>query len=129
MDTIDKRTFLEVLKIKPQSVIGKEIIYSVKPVRILDVSIGGDRLLLESSSTERTWVLASGVDDNVIIDTFRDVRNAKPFTVLSLTQSIKALEELVGQPGSRHPKPLFEIVEALNKELLELRLKIEEEKT
>lgn len=39
---------------------------------------------------------------------------------------IKTLEKRVGQPGSEQSKPLFEIVEALNRELLELRLKIEE---
>lgn len=39
---------------------------------------------------------------------------------------IRNLEKYVGQPGSEQSKPLFEIVAALNKELLELRLKIEE---
>lgn len=39
---------------------------------------------------------------------------------------IRNLEKYVGQPDSEHPKSLFEIVTALNKELLELRLKINE---
>lgn len=39
---------------------------------------------------------------------------------------IRNLEKSVGQPDSEHSKSLFEIVAALNKELLEFRLKIEE---
>lgn len=38
---------------------------------------------------------------------------------------IQNLEKLVGQHGSEESKSLFEIVAGLNKELLELRLKIE----
>lgn len=36
------------------------------------------------------------------------------------------LEKSVGQPGSEQTKPLFEIVKALNREVLELKFKIEE---
>lgn len=36
------------------------------------------------------------------------------------------LEKLVGQPTDERTKPLFDIVAALNKEVMELRLKIEE---
>lgn len=39
---------------------------------------------------------------------------------------IRNLEKSVGQPDSEHPKSLYEIVAALNKELLELKLKIKE---
>ncbi len=56
----------------------------------------------------------------------RDTGNSRPFTAASVTKSIETLENRVGQPSSEHPKSLFEIVEALNRELLELRLKIEE---
>lgn len=35
------------------------------------------------------------------------------------------LEKLVGQPADEHTKPLFDIVAALKKEVLYLRLKIE----
>lgn len=35
------------------------------------------------------------------------------------------LEKLVGQPANERTRPLFDIVIALNKELMELRLKIE----
>ena len=49
---------------------------------------------------------------------------------MSLTASdeirIRNLEKSVGQPGSEHSKSLFEIVAALNKEVLDLKLKIEE---
>jgi len=36
------------------------------------------------------------------------------------------LEKLVGQPANERTRPLFDIVAALNKEIMELRLKIEE---
>ena len=39
---------------------------------------------------------------------------------------LRTLEKFVGQPGSERTKCLFEIVEALNKEVLELKFKIEE---
>lgn len=49
---------------------------------------------------------------------------------MSLTASdeirIRNLEKSVGQPDSEQSKPLFEIVAALNKEMLDLKLKIEE---
>lgn len=35
------------------------------------------------------------------------------------------LEKLVGQPADERTRPLFDIVIALNKEVLDLRLKIE----
>lgn len=38
---------------------------------------------------------------------------------------IRNLEKSVGQPNSDNPKSLFEIVAALNKEVLELRLRVE----
>ncbi len=44
----------------------------------------------------------------------------------SIEKRVETLENRVGQPGSEHPKPLFEIVAALNKDVFELRLKIEE---
>lgn len=40
------------------------------------------------------------------------------------SERIDRLEKLVGQPPE-NAKPLFEIVAALNRELLELKLKIE----
>ena len=39
---------------------------------------------------------------------------------------IRILENRVGQPDSEQSKSLFEIVTALNKDLLELKLKIKE---
>lgn len=40
-------------------------------------------------------------------------------------RSVDMLEQIVGQSPDEHTKPLFEIVEALNKELLELKLRVE----
>lgn len=37
------------------------------------------------------------------------------------------LEKLVGQPADEHTKPLFEIVVALNRELQELKLRMDRE--
>lgn len=37
---------------------------------------------------------------------------------------IEEIRNLIGQPSSEQTKPLFEIVENLNKEILELRLEL-----
>lgn len=39
---------------------------------------------------------------------------------------LEHLERIVGNPGSEPAKPLYDIVLALNKEILELKLKIED---
>lgn len=43
----------------------------------------------------------------------------------SEVERLGQLEKLVGQPDSDQSKPLFDIVAALNKEMLELKLKLE----
>lgn len=128
MKSFDKDSFLLLLKLRPQWLIGKQIIYNEKTVGILDISMSGDYLHLESSSPATEWVPASSLGDSVIIDIVdfpMDTGNSGPFTVLSITRQIESLEKRVGQPDSDQSKPLFEIVAALNKEVLELRLKIE----
>ena len=46
----------------------------------------------------------------------------------SINERLARIEKLIGQPSSENSKSLFEILGALNKEVLELRLKIEEMK-
>jgi hypothetical protein len=126
MKSLDKDSFLLLLKLRPQWLIAKQIIYDGKTVGILDISMSGDYLHLEGTSTATEWVPASSLGDSVIIDNLpMDYRDG-PFTVLSITRQIESLENRVGQPGSEPSKSLFEIVAALNTELLELKLKIEE---
>ena len=129
MKSFDKDSFLLLLKLRPQWLIGKQITYDKKTVGILDISMSGDYLHLESSSPGTEWVPASSIGDSVIIDIIdfpMDTGNSGPFTVHSITRQIESLEKRVGQPDSDQSKPLFEIVVALNKEVLELKLKIEE---
>ena len=75
-----------------------------------------------------SYSIRSGVGDTVIID-LDDLSGNKRFTVISITSNIDTLEKLVGHHGSEQTKPLFEIVEALNHEILELKFKIEEIKS
>lgn len=129
MKSFDKESFLLLLRVRPQWLIGKQIIYDKQTVNILDISVSGDYLHLESSGVSTKWVPASSLGDSIVIDMINfpnDTGNSRPFTAASLTNSIETLENRVGQPGSEHPKPLFEIVEAINKEVFELRQKIEE---
>lgn len=72
-----------------------------------------------------SWVPASKLGNSIVVDNLPSDTREEPFTVLSITRWIGSLQKLVGQPDSEQTKPLFEIVEALNKELLELRLKVE----
>lgn len=128
MKSIEKESFLLLLKFKPQLQIGKQIIYDDETVNILDVSIGGDYLLLEDPGIRIRWVSTSKLGDRVVIDTNNPAENNRSsdiFTVKLITTQIETLEKHVGQPGSEQSKSLFDIVAALNKELLELRLKIE----
>jgi len=127
MKSVEKESFLLLLKVRPGLLIGKEIIYKEKTVKILDVSVGGDFMFLESISTSRSWEPVDGLGDTVIVDVddFPVTKNNR-FTVVSLTSNIDTLEKLIGQPGSEQTKCLFEIVEALNKEVLELKFKIRE---
>lgn len=128
MKSFDKESFLLLLRVRPQWLIGKQIIYDEKTVSILDISVSGDYLHLEGSSAATEWVPASSLGDSIVIDMIypKDTGNSRPFTAASLTNSIETLENRVGQPGSEQPKPLFEIVASLNKEVFELRQKIEE---
>jgi len=122
--TLSKGDFLLILKVNPLLLIDKLITYGGRSYRILDVSLGGDHFLIEIPSTARSWVLANGVGDPVVIEDY-PLRSTK-FTASSLNSSIETLYKLLGQPGSEQTKCLFEIVEALNKEMLELKFKIEE---
>ena len=129
MKSFDKESFLLLLKLRPQWLIGKQIIYDGKTVGIIDISMSGDYLHLESSKPGTEWVPATSLGDSVIIDIVdfpMDTGNSGPFTVHSITRQIESLEKSVGQPGSESSKSLFEIVAALNKEMLDLKLKIEE---
>jgi len=125
MKSFDKESFLLLLKLRPQWFMGKKITYNNKIVGIVDISVSGDYLHLETSSSATSWVPASSLGDNIVIDSLSMDSSADPFTVLSITRWIESLEKYVGQPDSEQSKPLFEIVEALNKDLLELRLKVE----
>ncbi len=126
MEVISKKTFLCLLKINPQSLISKQIIYDKMPQTIYDVSVGGDSIFLDKGSTGKEWYPADSVEDPVIIDTDNLYKNTGIFTVETVTRAIQTLEKHVGQPRSEQSKPLFDIVETLNKEVFELRLKFEE---
>lgn len=128
MKSFDKESFLLLLKVRPKCLLGKQIIYNGRTVGIVDISVSGDYLHLEGSSPATEWVPATSLGDSIVIDMIdfpKDFGNSRPFTAASLTNSIETLENHVGQPGSEHPKPLFEIVASLNKEVFELRQKIE----
>ncbi len=126
MITISKDTFLKILKFRPLWLIGKQIVYDGHPQRI--VSISGDQIFIDKGTLGKEWFPADSVEDTVVIDTasLTEMNNVKPFSVSTITQSIETLEKPVGQPDSETSKSLFEIVAALKKELLELRLKIDE---
>ena len=106
MKSLTKEMFTLLIRIKPQILIGKEIIYQEKVKKILDISVSGDFMLLESISTTRSWELVDGVGDTVILD-MDDLSGNKRFTVVSITSTINTLEKLVGHPGSEQTKPLF----------------------
>lgn len=127
MKSIDKESFLLLLKVRPKCLFGKQIIYNKQTVGIVDISVSGDYLHIEVNSFQSTkWVPASSLDDHVIVDIPGIPIGTEMFTVASLTKSIETLENHVGQPGSEQTKPLFEIVAALNREVFELRQKIDE---
>lgn len=126
MNTYKKGQFLWLLRVRPQWLIGKEIIYKERTAKIIDISVSGDYFFLEYPSSRAVWEPVNEVDESVTVDTVEFPADAgKPFTVASLTSSIDALEKLVGQPGSASVKPLYEVVEALNKDLTEFKLKFE----
>ena len=128
MITVSKYIFKEIAKFRPQWLIGKQIIYDTVTEQIYDVSISGDYIFIDNKNKGKGWVRADRVNDPVIIDTadIKDVHDAKFFSVSTITKSIENLENSVGHPDSEQSKSLFEIVTALNKELLELKLKINE---
>lgn len=128
MKSFDKDSFLLLLKLRPQGLIGRQIIYNRETVEILDISVSGDYLRLVDSSSVTKWVPASSLGDRIVVDIVDlSMDTGKvTFTVLSITRWIGSLEKSVGQPDSEQSKSLFEIVTALNKELLELKLKIKE---
>lgn len=128
MKSFDKESFLLLLKIRPQWLMGKQITYDGKTVGIVDISVSGDYLHLENSDAPATeWVPVSSIGDSVVIDIidFSMDTGKDPFTVLSITRWIESLEKYVGQPDSEQSKPLYDIVAALNKEILELKLRVE----
>lgn len=128
MEVISKQMFIELLKFKPHSLIGSQIIYDNRPQIIHDVSLSGDRIFLEKGVLGNGWFPADSVGEEVVIekDVRQAARNAKLFTVAAVTKDIESILNRIGQPESETSKSLFEIVTALNKEVLELRLKIEE---
>ncbi len=126
MKSFDKESFLLLLKLRPQWLLGRQIAYDGKTVGIVDISVSGDYLHLESSSQATEWVPAKNLGNNIVVDNLPMDTKEEPFTVLSITRWIESLEKSVGQPDTEQSKSLFEIVAALNKELLELRLKIDE---
>ena len=129
MKSLDKDSFLLLLKLRPQWLMGKQITYDGKTAGIVDISVSGDYLDLEYSGAPATeWVPASSLGDSIGVDIFDFPTDTGkgPFTVLSITRWIESLQKYVGQPDSEQSKPLFEIVEALNKEMLHLKLKFEE---
>lgn len=127
MKTFTKEEFLWLVRVRPLRLIGKEIIYKDRSAKIIDITVSGDYLFLEYISTRKVWEPVGGVGESVTVDEVEFPADAgKPFTVASLTSSLGTLEKLVGQPGSASVKSLFEIVEALNKDMLGLKLKFEE---
>lgn len=128
MRYMDKESFLLLLKLRPGLLLGREIIHNKNPHEILDISMSGDYLYLKGIAEYPEWVLASKLGEGIVIDElafFTSGDKSGRFTVASLTEQIETLEKHVGQPSSDQSKPLFDIVAALNKELLELRLKFE----
>lgn len=132
MKTVSKETFLRILKFRPLSLIGKEIIYDKKSQRIADISLSGDYILLDKEDVE--WFPANSVDDYVVINGLglEDwelgsiiYTSGKIFTVKTFTENIETLKKLVGQPADEKSLSLFEIVEALHKRVAELRQYIE----
>ena len=128
MKSFDKESFLLLLKLRPQWLMGKKITYNNNIAGIVDISVSGDYLHLESSNAGTEWVPASSLGDSIVVDVigYPTDTGMDPFTVLSITRWIESLQKYVGQPDSEQSKPLFEIVEALNKEMLHLKLKFEE---
>lgn len=77
MDSISKEHFLKMLKYRPQSLIGRQITYTTKggnkvPVKIYDVSLCGDSILLDMSAAGKDWYSSDSVDNTVIIDSRPD---------------------------------------------------------
>ncbi|MDD3813288.1 MAG: hypothetical protein PHZ02_01470 [Desulfocapsaceae bacterium] len=132
MNTITKQYFLTIAKICPDELIGKQIIYKNEPRIIHDVSIGGQLFLLNIGYSDYQWVLAEDATEteSIIIDSmttmYSNIIKPKIFSVVSLMNSLEDLEKRVGCPGSESSKPLFDSVLALSKEVLDLKLKIDE---
>ena len=128
MKTVSKETFLRILKFRPLSLIGKEIIYDKKSQRIADISLSGDYILLDKETVE--WFPADSVDDYVVINGLglEDWQigsiiytSGKIFTVKTVTEDIETLKKLVGQPADGQTLSLFEIADEYHKRLEELR--------
>lgn len=126
MQAYAKENFLGIIKINPKYLLGKQIIYEYKTAKILDITIDGGLLLIEYISRQRNWITASSLDSTVVVDTIDTPTVADSFTIGTVSKDISLLKEYVGNPGSEPIKPLYDIVAVLNKELLELKLKIEE---
>lgn len=124
MRTVSKETFLRVLKFRPQSLIGKEIIYDKCAQKIHDISLSGDYIYLDKGRVGKEWFPADSIDDPVVIDEI-DLSwwdKGKIFTVKTVTEDIETLKKLIGQPlNGDHSLSLFEIVDAQNKRIAELR--------
>lgn len=126
MESFDIDSFLLLLRVRPKMLLDMQIIYKGKTVRILDISVSGDYIFIERVTSVNAWVLASSLENPVIVDSLNDTSPAVKFTIKSISTLFDSLNNRIGQPGSEQTKCLFEIVETLNKEVLELKFKIEE---
>ena len=69
MENISKKDFCLLLAVKPHSVIGKEI--AMKDgnfIKILDVSLGGNYILVRGYDPEPSWIGKDILDEQFIID-------------------------------------------------------------
>lgn len=119
---LTKIEFWRYIVISPERVIGKKILYQGNQAVILDVSFGGDFILLEAPNKSKVeWVLISNIGNSITLD-IDTTTDPDSFTVQTYLKRI-------GPPSSEQTKPLFEIVENLNKQILELRMEISNLKT
>jgi hypothetical protein len=132
MRTISKEVFLKWAKFKPLSLIGTEIIFKTNPCKICDISVSGDSIFIKHPILKTSeWCSVNDVDDIVVINKPEDkpYHRVETFTFGNLNRHIEKLDRYVGRPTDDNIKSLFEQVDSLNKEVLELRLKIDGQTT
>lgn len=101
MYKISKADFCKILAIRPRSVIGKEIVLeyddeeNVKFAKILDVSLGGNYMLVECPGM-KTWIKPDKLDKMIIMDSPPEEREdiisimSKEFKILSSFKELMA---------------------------------------